>query len=463
MRSILPFIALFILLVPVLMLVAGCKKDNIFTKDHLDFSNDSVLFDTVFTTVGSTTKKFKIYNNNNAKILVDEIELMGGNASPFRINVDGLPVVFTEDISIPANDSLFVFVEVTLEVNNVTNPLIISDSIRFRTNGVDQYVHLDVWGQDAYFHANEVVSGTWANDKPHVLYGTVAVGYPGIDSNLNLTIPQGTDVYCHKNSILLVYKSSIDIQGQLNNEVTFQGDRLENFYDDVSGQWWGIRMIEAQTSTINYATIINGSVGLQVDSTQDPLTLTLTNTRIENSAFFNLNTNAGPNIVVENCLFADAGLYGVFLFAGGTYDFRHCDFVNYWTGSRGGPAFAIKTWYVYEGITYVRPVLNSRFDNCVMYGSIDKEHEVDTIPGAAFDCIFNHCLIKRDETFAYSNYQSVTWNTDPLFIAPGDRDFHFGAGSGLDNVGDPVFAIPIDLEGVARNMGSPDIGCFEKL
>ena len=94
------------------------------------------------------------------------------------------------------------------------------------TNGLNQYVHLDVWGQDAYFHANTVVSGTWLNDKPHVIYGIAAVGYPGIDSNLNLTIPQGTDVFCHKNSTLLVYKSSLDIQGQLNDEVTFQGDRL---------------------------------------------------------------------------------------------------------------------------------------------------------------------------------------------------------------------------------------------
>jgi hypothetical protein len=461
MRLTLPFITLVLL--PLLMLFAGCKKDNIFTKDHLDFSNDSVLFDTVFTTVGSTTKKVKIYNNNNAAILVDEIELMGGDASPFRINVDGVPGVFHGDITVPANDSLFIFVEVTLQVNNQTNPLVISDSIRFRTNGLDQYVHLDVWGQDAYFHANEVVSGTWANDKPHVLYGIVAVGYPGIDSNLNLIIPQGTDIYCHKDSRMIVYKSSIDIQGVLNNEVIFQGDRLESFYDDIAGQWWGIHLVEAQTSTINYATIINGSVGLQVDSTQDPLTLTLTNTRIENSQFFNFNTNAGPHVVVENCLFGDAGLYGVFLFAGGEYHFKHCNFTNYWTGSRGGPALAIKNWYPYEGINIVRPIINSRFDNCVMYGTVDKEHEVDTIAGAIFDCVFNHCLIKRDETFDYSNYQSISWNANPLFIAPGDGDFHFDAGSGLDNVGDAIYATPLDLEGVARNMGAPDIGCFEKL
>ena len=457
MRLILPLIALLVLL------FAGCKKDNIFTKDHLDFSNDSVLFDTVFTTIGSTTQRFKIYNNNNAKINVEEIELMGGASSPFRINVDGVSGLFHEDVIIPAKDSLFVFVEVTLDVNNQAYPLIISDSIRFKTNGVNQYVHLDVWGQDAYFHANEITAGSWANDKPHVLYGTVAVGYPGIDSNLSLVIPQGTDVYCHKNSWLIVYKSSIDIQGQLNNEVTFQGDRLESFYDDVAGQWGGIRLIEAQTSTINYAAIKNGSVGVWVDSTQSPLTLTMTNSRVENNQFFNFNANAGSHVIVENCLFGDAGLYGVFLFAGGEYHFRHCNFTNYWSGGRGGPALAIKNWYEYDGVNYVRPVINSRFDNCVMYGTLDKEHEVDTIAGAAFDCIFNHCVIKRDETFSYANYLGISWNADPVFADAPNSDFHFEEPSSLNNTGDPLFATPLDIEGTARNAGAPDVGCYEKL
>lgn len=228
---------LFVPVLTVLLFFQGCKKDTVFTKDHLDFSTDSVLFDTVFTTVGSTTKRFKLYNNNNAPIRIDEIELMGGANSPFRINIDGVSGTYHEDIVVPDDDSLFVFVEVTLQVNNATNPLVISDSIRFLTNGLNQYVHLDVWGQDAYFHANEIVAGTWPNDKPHVIYGLAAVGYPGIDSNLTLNIPQGTDVYCHKNSRLLVYKSALNIQGVLDNEVTFQGDRLESFYDDKSGQW----------------------------------------------------------------------------------------------------------------------------------------------------------------------------------------------------------------------------------
>lgn len=455
---------LLIIVFPILFLtVTGCKKDKIFSKDHLEFSNDSVLFDTVFTTIGSTTKRFKIYNNNNAKILVDEIELMGGVNSPFRINIDGVSGIFHEDIVIPKNDSIFAFVEVTLQVNNVTNPLVISDSIRFTTNGLSQYVKLDVWGQDAYFHANEIVSGIWANDKPHVIYGVAAVGYPGIDSNLNLTIPQGTDVFCHKNSTLLVYKSSINIQGQLNNEVSFQGDRLENFYDDVPGQWWGIRLIEANQSSINYAIIKNGSVALQVDSTQTPTTLNLTNTIIENSDFFNFNVNAGSKVLVENCVFGDAGLYSVFMFAGGEFTFKNCHITNYWNGGRGGPGLAIKNWYEFEGSKYVRSIVNSRFDNCVIYGTALNELEIDTIAGATFDCVFNSCLARREDPYTYSNFIEMIWNQDPLFVDPSVSDFHFADSSPLNNSGNGVYATASDLEGVARNMSTPDIGAFEKL
>ncbi len=454
---------LFILILTGLVLsFQACKKDTIFSKDHLDFSTDTVLFDTIFTTVGSTTKRFKIYNNNNAKILVEEIELMGGTNSPFRINVDGVSGVFHEDVVVPKNDSLFIFVEVTLEVNNVTNPLIISDSIRFQTNGVDQYIMLDVWGQDAYFHVNEIVSGTWANDKPHVIYGLAAVGYPGIDSNLNLTIPQGTEVYCHKDAMLLVYKSSLDIQGVYNNEVTFQGDRLESFYDDKPGQWWGIRFIEAQQSSINYANIKNGSVALQLDSTNAPLTLTLTNSKIENSDFFNLYSVAGPHVVAENCLFGDAGLYGVYLFAGGEFQFKHCNFTNYWNGARGGPALAIKNNYEYEGTDIIRDFVNTRFDNCVIYGTALDEHIVDTLPGGIFDCVFNACHMKREEAYTYSNYINVSWNTDPLFELPSEGDFHLPDGSVLNNTGDPLFSNAADIEGTARNASTPDIGCYEK-
>ena len=451
---------IIILCLSVSVIFGACKKDASFTENHIDFDKDTVLFDTVFTTIGSTTQSFKVYNKNKRKINIEEIELMGGESSPFRINVDGVSGVEHSDVEINRDDSLFAFVEVTLDVNSGTNPLVIEDSVRFKTNGLNQYMKLVVWGQDAYFHENEIVSGIWENDKPHVLYGIVAVGFPGLDSNLNLTIPAGTEVFAHKDAQLLVYKSSLDIQGDLGNEVVFQGDRLETFYDDVAGQWYGVHLIEAQTSNINYAIIKNGSVGIQVDSTQDPISLNLSNTIVDNSAFYNLYAVAGANINVENCLFGDAGLASAFMFAGGEYHFNHCDFVNYWTGGRGGPAFLMKNYYEVNNVVYVRNIVNSEFVNCVFFGNSDKEMTVDTIDGTLIDFEFRNVLIKRDEIYEYANYFDVEWNSDPQFVDPTIGDFSFPGSSPLNNAGLPTF-VTTDILGNARTAGSPDIGCIE--
>lgn len=54
----------------------------------LTFSKDTLTFDTVFTTIGSTTSKVMVYNKENKAVKIDLIYLAGGASSPFRINVD---------------------------------------------------------------------------------------------------------------------------------------------------------------------------------------------------------------------------------------------------------------------------------------------------------------------------------------------------------------------------------------
>ena len=444
---------------------ASCKKKIIYTKENLTFSADTIIIDTIFTTIGSTTKRLKFYNANNLALKVDEIELIGGESSPFNINIDGEAGSLKNPIEMSANDSLFIFIEVTLSVNNSNLPLIVEDSIRFRANGVDQYVNLVVWGQDAYFHANSIVSDNepWLNDKPHVIYGIAGVGFPKTDSNLTLTIPAGTEIYCHKDSYLYVYKSSLFVQGALGNEVKFKHDRLESFYDDNAGQWGGLWLSQAKYCEINYATIENASIGLRVDTTNAPTTLKLTNSIIQNSQFYNLFLVSGAAAEVENSVFGDAGLISAYLFAGGVAQFKHCNFVNYWQGSRGGPALAIKNWYEFENTLIVRPVFSTVFENCIMYGNAANEYVTDSLDfsPAPFDVIFKNCLMKREEVYAYANFMDVIWNQSPLFTSPSMQDYHFEAGSPLDNAGSSTAGTLSDIEGNSRNVTTPDIGAYE--
>jgi len=166
--------------------ILSCKKNNLLTSSNfnIETSSDTILFDTLFTTIGSTTKRFKCYNHNSGTINISNISLQNGTNSPFRINIDGESGVDFKDISILEGDSIFIFVEVTIDPNGTSLPLVVEDQIIFETNGNFNKVVLNAWGQDAYFHVNEIVQGTWTNDKPHVIYGVAAVVDPSLDSNL---------------------------------------------------------------------------------------------------------------------------------------------------------------------------------------------------------------------------------------------------------------------------------------
>ncbi len=95
------------------LLFFSCKKESFITSPQarLYTSADTLSYDTVFTSVGSITKSFKIFNNNNQKLLLSKIKLSGGASSFFKINVDGISSSEVADIEVNANDSIYVFVQ----------------------------------------------------------------------------------------------------------------------------------------------------------------------------------------------------------------------------------------------------------------------------------------------------------------------------------------------------------------
>ncbi|MCF8409438.1 MAG: right-handed parallel beta-helix repeat-containing protein [Crocinitomicaceae bacterium] len=452
-------ISILFFIVAVSLSIVSCKKNNLLSKKNLSFSVDTLVFDTVFTTIGSTTKQFKIYNKESKTVQIDEIELVGGESSPFRMNVDGLMGTKMTNIKLEGKDSLFVFVEVTLDINSQTLPLIIEDSIRFRTNGKDQYVKLAVWGQDAYFHYKDLNEGTWPNDKPHVIYG-----YAAVDSAKTLNIQAGTQVHLHKNAIFYVYKSTLNVQGTIGNEVVFQGDRLEQDYQDISGQYYGIYFQEARPSTIDYAIIKNGTSGVHLfseDPTNTGYTLTMTNTIIQNQARYGVFIYSGAKVKAENCIISKNGTHALLVLEGGDFNFNHCDLLGY--GASPNPAVGISNFFTnYQtATTNVGSINEGVLYNCVVSGSLATEMAIDTIQlaGVTLNFDFKNCLIKSETIQTDSFYQSIIWNNNPLFTDPSIYDFSFLVNSPLNGNGFATSVIT-DVFGNPRN-NPPDIGAIE--
>ena len=149
----------------------SCKKDHLITNNQnatLHFSQDTVLFDTIFTSIGSITKELMVYNNNDFDIITN-VSLNGSSQAHFRMNVDGEPGSEINDVLIRANDSIFIFIEVTIDPTNTNTPYIVSDSLTFNTGNKKQTVDLVAYGQDAYFHtANTYGNIINNNDKSYV-------------------------------------------------------------------------------------------------------------------------------------------------------------------------------------------------------------------------------------------------------------------------------------------------------
>ncbi len=448
-----------------ILMFSQCRKNQFIfdSSADLDFSTDTVLFDTVFTTIGSTTKYFKIYNNNNGKIKIDNIWLAGGINSPYRINVDGEAGVNFESLELESNDSLFIFVEVTVDPNNSSSPLVVQDSIMFSTNGNEQKVILNAWGQDAYFHVKEIITAneTWNNDKPHVIYN-----YCAVDSAVKLTIPAGTTVHGHNNSYLLVYKGSLDVMGSPGQQVTFMQDRLADYLlypaDSVAGQWRGLYFFEAQNSTIQYADIKNAVIGIQVDTNQTGQFVNLEQVRVDNSLYAGILTQGG-NVNATNCLFGNTGTYSASLTIGGDLNFDHCTFGCYWSGQRNTALFGLKDYYESGNTIQYRPFDQANFTNCIVYGQNENEFILDTLDrvlsGVPPVFSFANCLIKTENGIQNANYFTSCWvNTDPGFVDPYHWDYHVPSGGFVDGKA-AASSTSIDLEGNGRSNGT--LGCFE--
>ena len=426
--------------------LTSCKKRNLGFEEEgsLEFSKTTVLFDTVFTGIGSATEFIKIYNPHDKEISIASVSLEGLAGKSYRFNLDGFPGD-QRDIVIPAKDSLFLFTEVTIDANNTFNPFFVEDNIIFITNGVEQKVKLTAYGQNAYYYRpNRSIEGlpafsnvssyltdqlaslevNWKNDKPHVIYG-----YLLVDSLLTLNIEAGTQIHFHAGAGLWVYRgASLNVNGELGNEVVFQGDRLESEFKDVAGQWDRIWINTGAASTIKYAHIKNGFVGLQVeplpfDELQDvvPEKVTVQKTTISNMAGIGVFLR-NANFEMENSQVYNMGNYNVAITGGGTMSFLNSTLANYWSTNREDPMLFISNRYSTGSSTEEAIDLDLRFGNTIVYGSKEEELELDSSTAANYNVLFDHCIIRTELVTSNTNrYKACIIN--PSNVIVGDNSF----------------------------------------
>ena len=123
-----------------------CTPENEeFTTDpgaRLRFSADTVLFDTVFTTIGSTTRRFRVFNDSKNAVNIGRIGLGRGPNSPYQIVVNGKEGFEFADERLLGEDSMVILVEVNIDPGGQDLPFIVKDSVVFETNGNFQDVKL---------------------------------------------------------------------------------------------------------------------------------------------------------------------------------------------------------------------------------------------------------------------------------------------------------------------------------
>lgn len=436
------------------------------------------MFDTIFTTIGSTTQNLKIYNAYNEDILISRIRVAGGDFSSFRLNINGVPANEAYDIEVPARDSIFIFVEVTIDPTGQNLPMVVQDSIEFSINNNLQNINLVAYGQDfKLIKSKSIGTTTWTSEKPYLVYD-----YAYVDSTATLTIEPGTRIHFHHGAGLYV-KGTVKAEGTYQKPILFIADRLEDTYKDIPDQWNGIILFSGSHDNVfNHASIKNANIGLQVGTIEDEgyATLELKNSKIENMAYaglFSMKSKiTGYNNVIANC-----GFYAAALLVGGEYEFYHTTIANYWGGyssrSRNTASLVLSNTLIVENqdgskVQYSGDLQKAFFGNSIIYGNNLSELELGKDEDKTFNYFFDHCIIQVPDTFntsAKDHYKNI-WkgkDFDPKFIDPYEKfNYALDTLSPAKDAGNPEYAkfFPVDILNKDRTADAgPDLGAFERV
>lgn len=481
--------ALYLLLLFITIGIFSCRRDDYYQGNDVEisFSEDTLRFDTVFTALGSATRFIKVFNPKSQPVLVD-VFLKNEKNSFFRINADGTKGPVVKDIEINGRDSIYIFVEITVNPDQPlsVSPFIIEDQIEVVVNGTSFVAYLEAWGQNANYIPSTSGKGkgalltcnmgeiTWDDPKPYVIYGILYV------DSCTLVLPAGTRIYVHGgivrdtttiyNDGLLVFlkDGKIDSRGTPDQPVFFQGDRLEKEFDEVKSQWVGLLFWQlSRGNTLSHTTIKNSIIGIRADSLAG---VTMKGCRIFNTG--------GPAVIGrhasiygENCLFYDNSTYGLQLTYGGNYQFNYCTVGNY---EGQNEALILTDFYCSDPLCSEGAKLNklnSSFTNCIFTGSDRDEIGLVSISENKDDFIysFNNCAFRVDELLLPNNQPDFFQfckdcinlkSNDKLFLNSRENDYQLDTMSVVLGKAVSLPSVTSDINGKMRK-DMPDMGCFE--
>jgi len=446
--------------------LSSCRKPfNFKESGSLSFSTDSVKFDTIFTTLPSPTRRLIFRNTSGNHLRIQNISLQNGAQSDFQLIINGDAVQSLSGFELAKGDSAYIFISFASTLKDALS----SDRLIFQTQDQSQSVSLTAYIRDAYFLTDTFIAcdTTFTNDKAIVVDGPLFV-----PEGCTLTVQAGTHFYFTSRkdasftpASYLIVGGTLRVEGSPGQPVIFEGNRLDEEYQEKGGQWLGLYFSKnSQGSEIRNAVIKNAIFGIRTDSmaisTQPKVRLT--QTWIRNMEYFGIwmvgyanPTNQTPVVYAENILVSNCAKHALRVDGGGIGEFRHCTMASYnFDFNRKDPLIFLNNY----GTQFAYP-LQLTFRNTVIHGTEKSEVKLDDAGIAgAFTVLFDHCLLKQEDNLPGNDN---IYSTEPGFVSTKDRDFKLNSSSALIDKGSNL-SIFTDLANEIRpKLNGYDIGCYE--
>jgi hypothetical protein len=455
---------LILILITIISLSCTPKEEIISYEENLrlGFSADTVLFDTVFTSVGNLTKRVKIFNRNKNAVNIKNLSLGRSSKSSYKIHVFGEEGYNFKDVYLLGGDSLMLLITVTIDPQDQDLPFLVKDSIVFTTNNLPQDIKLIAYGQDAHFLGNSILpcNTVWTAERPYLIYNSILV-----DSLCDLTIEKGAKIYFNNRAALYV-KGSIKANGDPENKIYFENDRRDGVYKNAPGQWKGIYLLEgSKDNKLDHTVIRNAIHGLRIGTPDED---TIPDLYISNSVIENMSS-AGllsftSDVLAYNVLINNCGDYTIGNFAGGNYTYDHCTFANFnHTFIRQDPSVVFSDNLVLADNSLLEEDLSINIRNSIIWGNL-KDEVLLSHSGSALFIINTGYNIFRTTNSAFDINNNILNSSEinfPKFINPEEYNYRLDTLSPAKDAGKPS-QIKKDLLGVPRDI-KPDIGAFERV